>query len=33
MIPRLSIATIILIAVIYIVGARYPGLATKFGLA
>ena len=33
MIPRLSLGLIILIVVVYIVGARYPGLATRFGLA
>lgn len=33
MIPRLTIGTIILIVVIYIVGARYPALAQKIGVA
>lgn len=33
MIPRLSIGVIIIIAVAYVLGARYPGLASKVGLA
>lgn len=33
MIPRLSIGVIILIAVAYVLGARYPALAGKVGLA
>lgn len=31
--PRFSIALIIVLAVVYIVGARYPGLAQKIGAA
>lgn len=33
MIPRLSIGVIILIAIAYVLGARYPSLASKVGLA
>jgi hypothetical protein len=33
MIPRITISFVIFIAIAYIVGARYPGLATKVGLA
>lgn len=31
--PRFSIAMIIVIAIVYIVGARYPMLAQKIGAA
>lgn len=31
--PRLSLMFIILVAVVYIVGARYPMLAQKIGVA
>jgi hypothetical protein len=33
MIPRLSLGVIIIVAVAYILGARYPQLASKVGLA
>lgn len=33
MIPRLSIGVIVIIAIAYILGARYPVLASKVGLA
>jgi len=33
MIPRLSIGVIILIAVAYVVGAKWPWLANKVGVA
>ncbi len=33
MIPRLSIGVIILIAVAYVVGAKWPMLAQKVGVA
>lgn len=33
MIPRLTIGTIILIAVVYVIGAKWPMLAQKVGLA
>ena len=33
MIPRLSLGVIILIAIAYVLGARYPVLASKVGLA
>lgn len=32
MIPRLSIGVVILLAVAYVLGARYPMLAAKVGL-
>jgi hypothetical protein len=31
--PRFSIAMIIVVAIVYIVGARYPMLAQKIGAA
>lgn len=31
--PRFSIALIIVLAIVYIVGARYPQLAQKIGAA
>lgn len=31
--PRFSLLFIIILAVVYIVGARYPGLAQKIGAA
>lgn len=33
MIPRLTIGTIVLVLVVYIIGAKYPGLAQKVGIA
>jgi hypothetical protein len=33
MIPRITISFIVFMAVAYILGARYPGLAAKVGLA
>lgn len=33
MIPRLTFGFLITAAIIYIVGARYPGLAQRIGLA
>lgn len=33
MIPRLSLGVIVLIAIAYVLGARYPALASKVGLA
>lgn len=33
MFPKITLGLIILIAVVYVVGARYPGLAGKVGLA
>jgi hypothetical protein len=31
--PRFSIVFVIIVLVVYIVGARYPGLAQKIGAA
>lgn len=31
--PRFTIVTIILLLIVYVVGARYPGLAQKIGAA
>lgn len=33
MIPRLSIGVVVLILIAYVIGARYPSLAAKVGLA
>ena len=33
MIPRLTLSFIVFIAIAYVLGARYPGLAAKVGLA
>ncbi len=33
MIPRITLSLIIVVVVAYIVGARYPGLAARVGLA
>lgn len=33
MIPRITVSFIIFIAIAYVIGARYPGLASKVGLA
>lgn len=33
MIPRITISFVIFIAIAYVLGARYPGLASKVGLA
>lgn len=33
MIPRLSLVGIVFVLVVYIIGARYPGLAQKIGAA
>jgi hypothetical protein len=33
MIPRITFGVVVLLIVAYIVGARWPGLATRFGLA
>lgn len=33
MLPRITIGLIVVVIVAYIVGARYPGLAARFGLA
>lgn len=33
MIPRLSIGLILVVAVAYVLGARYPSLAARVGLA
>lgn len=32
MIPRITLGLIIVVAIAYVLGARYPGLASKFGL-
>lgn len=31
--PQITIGVIVLLIVAYVVGARYPGLATKIGVA
>lgn len=33
MLPRITIGLIVVVIVAYIIGARYPGLASRFGLA
>ena len=33
MIPRITISLIVFMFIAYIVGARYPGIAAKIGLA
>lgn len=33
MLPRLSLGLIIIALAAYVIGARYPGLAARFGLA
>lgn len=33
MIPRITLGLIIVVIIAYIAGARWPGLASKFGLA
>lgn len=33
MIPRITLSLIIVVIIAYIVGARYPGLAARVGLA
>lgn len=33
MLPRISIGLIIVVAVVYIIGAKYPGLAQRIGFA
>jgi len=33
MIPKITLSLIIVVIIAYILGARYPGLASKFGLA
>lgn len=33
MIPRITLSLVVVVAIAYIVGARYPGLATKIGAA
>jgi hypothetical protein len=33
MIPRITLGLIIVVIVAYVLGARYPGLAAKVGLA
>lgn len=33
MIPRLTLSCIIFVVIAYVIGARYPGLAAKMGLA
>lgn len=33
MIPRITLGLIVVVIIAYIVGARWPGLAAKFGLA
>lgn len=33
MIPRLSVGVIVLVIIAYVLGARYPALASKIGLA
>lgn len=33
MIPRITLGLIVVVVIAYIAGARWPGLAAKFGLA
>lgn len=33
MLPRLTIGLVIVIAISYVLGAKYPGLAQKVGIA
>lgn len=33
MIPRITIGLVVVVVIAYIAGARWPGLASRFGLA
>lgn len=33
MIPRITIGLVVIVLLAYVAGARYPGIASKFGLA
>lgn len=33
MIPKLTLGLIVVVLIAYIAGARWPGMATRFGLA
>lgn len=33
MLPRITLGLIVAVAIAYVIGARYPGLAARIGLA